>query len=125
MSNGLFQEMPEMSKGGMSMEIRTIEEVRIYVLILNTFGAAEEGEVVAISNDYNKLVSWYKDQFNPEGEYRENGWTKTFRKGSLIEYNNPCRSIELNDTYPYGHGIHDEWIPIEQFYSLGNRYNVI
>ena len=107
------------------MEIRTIEEVRVYVLILNTFGDAEEGEVVAISNDYNKLVSWYKDQFNPEGEYRENGWIKTFRKGSLIEYNNPCSSLELNDTYPFGHGIHDEWIPIEQFYSLGNRYNVI
>ena len=107
------------------METRTIEEIRIYVLVLNTFGAEEEGEIAAISDDYNKLVSWYKDQFNPEGKYREDGWLKTFRKGSLIEYNNPCLSIELNNTYPFGHGIHDEWISLQQFYSLGNRYNVI
>lgn len=107
------------------MEIRTVEQVRIYVLVLNTFGAAESGIVVAVSDDYNKLVNWYKDQFDPEGAYIEHGWTKTFRKGSLIERNNPCSSLELNNTYPFGHGIHDEWIPLEQFYSLGNRYNVI
>lgn len=107
------------------MEIRTIEEVRIYVLVLNTFGAVESGEVVAISDDYDKLVDWYKRQLNPKGTYQEDGWLKTFKKGSLIEYNNPCFSLELNNTYPFGHGIHDEWISLEQFYSLGNRYNVI
>ena len=107
------------------MKTRTVEEVRIYVLVLNTFGKAESGEIVAISDDYEKLVSWYKDQFNLEGTYREGDLLKTFKKGSLIEYNNPCRSIQLNDTYPFGHGIHDEWISLEQFYSLGNRYNVI
>ena len=107
------------------MEIRTTQEVRVYVLVLNTFGAAETGEIVAVSDDYNRLVNWYNEQFNPEGKYREDGWLKTFRKGSLIEYNNPCSSLELNNTSPFGHGIHDEWIPIEQFYSLGNRYNVI
>ena len=111
------------------METRTIrevrEEVRVYVLLLNTFGAAEACSLVAVSDDYNKLVSWYKDQFNPEGTYREDGFLKTFRKGSLIEYNNPCSSLELNDTHPFGHGIHDEWIPLEQFYSLGDRYNVV
>lgn len=108
------------------METRTVEEVRIYVLVLNTFGAAETGEIVAISDDCNKLVSWYQDQFNPEGEYREEGWCKTFKKGSVIEYNNPCSSLELNNTYPFGHGIHDEWISLEQFHSLEeNGYNVI
>ena len=107
------------------MEIRTVEEVRIYVLVLNTFGSAEDGKIVAISDDYNKLVSWYKDQFNREGKYREDGWVKTFKKGSLIEYNNPCSSIELNNTSFFGYGIHDEWISLEQFYSLENRFNVI
>lgn len=107
------------------METRTTQEVRIYVLVLNTFVAAEAGEIVAVSDDYNKLVSWYKDQFNREGKYREDGWLKTFRKGSLIEYNNPCSSIELNNTSLFGHGIHDEWIPVEMFYSLSGRYNVV
>ena len=109
------------------MEIRTqtTQEVRIYVLVLNTFGAAEDGEIVAVSDDYNRLVDWYKAQFNPNGCYREGRYVKTFRKGSDIEWNNPCRSLELNDTYPFGHGIHDEWIPKDTFYLLNSRYNMV
>lgn len=107
------------------METREIQEVRIYVLVLNTFGAAEEGKIVAVSDDYNRLVDWYNEQFNPEGKYRENGWCKTFKKGSSIEYNNPCYSLELNNTYPFGHGIHDEWITLDEFYKLENRFLVV
>ena len=107
------------------METRNIQEVRIYVLVLNTFGSAKEGEIVAVSDDYNRLVDWYNQQINPEGKYRENGWYKTFKKGSLIEYNNPCRSLEPNATSPFGHGIHDEWIPMETFHLLRSRYNVV
>ena len=40
------------------METRTTQEVRIYVLVVNTFGAAETGEIVAVSDDYNRLVDW-------------------------------------------------------------------
>ena len=110
------------------METRTterIEEVRIYVLYLNTFGKAEEGVIAAVSDDYNKLVNWYNEQFNPEGRYSDNGYIKTFKRGSSIEWNNPCRSLKLNDTYPFGHGIHDEWIPMEVFHSLSGRFNVV
>ena len=52
------------------METRTTQEVRIYVLVLNTFGAAETGEILAVSDDYNRLVDWYNQQINPEGKYR-------------------------------------------------------
>ena len=97
---------------------RSITEVHVYVLVLNTFGAAEEGRVVAVSTDYNKLAEWYQEQFEPSGPYREDRWYKTFRKGSPIEYNNPCRSLELNNTRPFGHGIHDEWIPLEAYENL-------
>lgn len=107
------------------METRTTQEVRIYVLVLNTFGAAEEGEIVAVSDDYNRLVDWYKDQFNLDGIYRDDRWNKTFKKGSPIEYNNPCSSLELNNTYPFGHGIHDEWIALDEFYKLENRFLVV
>ena len=111
------------------MEIRKIEreiqEIRIYVLVLNTFGAAEEGEIVAVSDDYTRLVDWYNQQFNPEGCYMDGMWNKTFKKGSSIEWNNPCSSLELNDTYPFGHGIHDEWIPMETFYSIRSRCNFV
>ena len=40
------------------METRTIVEVKIFVLVLNTFGRAEECEVVAVSDDYDRLVNW-------------------------------------------------------------------
>lgn len=104
------------------METRTGAEAQIYVLVLNTFGAAEEGEIVAVSDDYNRLVSWYNDQFAQEG-YREDGWYKTFKKGSFIEYNNPCHTTALNETRPFGHGIHDEWVKFDDLDGIRNHFN--
>ena len=104
------------------METRTSAEARIYVLVLNTFGAAEEGEIVAVSDDYNRLVSWYNDQFAQEG-YSEDGWYKTFKKGSPIEYNNPCATTALNETRPFGHGIHDAWVKFDDLDGIRNHFN--
>ena len=72
----------------------TKTEVQIFVLVLNTFGRTEDVEVVAMSDDYERLVKWYKDQL-AEKSYRENGLHKVFKKGSPIEYNSPCSSLEL------------------------------
>ena len=106
------------------METRTSAEARIYVLVLNTFGAAEEGEIVAVSDDYNRLVSWYNDQFAQEG-YREDGWYKTFKKGSPIEYNNPCHTTALTETRPFGHGIHDVWVKFDDLDGIRNHFNCV
>ena len=103
------------------METRQITQVRVYVLILNTFGAAESGDIVAVSDDYRRLVSWYQSQFADE-PYREDGWYKTFKKGSTIEYNNPCGSVELNDTNHWNHGIHDEWVLLDDLDIIRNMY---
>ena len=103
------------------METRTVTQVRLYVLVLNTFGSAQSGEVVAISDDYHKLVDWYKSQFADES-YIEDGWHKTFKKGSPIEFNNPCDCVELNNTNHWNHGIHDEWVPAEYVYEIKDRY---
>lgn len=99
-----------------------VPEVRVYVLVLNTFGAAEDREIVAVSDDYDRLVNWYNDQFAEEG-YREDGWYKTFKKGSLIEYNNPCATTVLNQTRPFGHGIHDEWVHLDVIDRIRERYH--
>ena len=106
------------------METREVIEVRIYVLVLNTFRSAESGEVVAISDDYNRLVAWYQSQFADE-PYREDGWYKVFKKGSPIEYNNPCNSIELNNVNPWNQGIHDEWILLDCLDNIQSRYNFV
>ena len=103
------------------METRQITQVRLYVLILNTFGSAESGCIVAVSDDYQRLVTWYQSQFADE-PYREDGWYKIFKKGSPIEYNNPCGSIELNDTNYWNHGIHDEWVLVDDLDIIRNRY---
>lgn len=106
------------------MEIKEtfVPEVRVYVLILNTLGSAEDGEVVAVSDDYDRLVNWYNDQFAEE-PYRDGPWLKVFKLGSLIEWNNPCFSLELNNTRPFGHGIHDEWVKFDDLDGIRNHFN--
>lgn len=111
-------------KGLKKVETRIVVEVRLFVLVLNTFGRAEEGRIVAISDDYDRLVDWYLNQF-AEDPYRDEGFYKTFKKGSLIEYNNPCRSLELNDIRPFGHGIHDEWVSQDTFVEIQSNFNFV
>lgn len=106
------------------METRITTEVRIFVLILNTFGRAEECEAVAISDDYDRLVNWYLSQFAEE-PYREEGFYKTFKKDSYLEYNNPCDSIVLNQYNHYGQGIHDEWVSEDEYINIKNVYNFV
>ena len=58
------------------METREVHkiEARIYVLILNTFGAAESGAVGAWSDNYQKLVEFYQSQLLPPNErFRDEG----------------------------------------------------
>lgn len=105
------------------MEIRTIQQVRIYVLALNTFGRAEEGKIAAISDDYDKLANFYRTQIDNGGGCRDEfGYFHHFVQGLLYNFN-PCSSISLNETDWYGFGIHDEWIDMDQYNEL-NR-NVI
>lgn len=106
------------------METRTVQECRIYVMVLNTFGSSKSGEIAAVSDDYIRLVDWYKAQFADE-PYREDGWYKVFKKGSPIEYNNPIYNIELNDVNHWNHGIHDEWVPLNSIQDIKNRYNFV
>lgn len=105
----------------MSTRTFTKTEVQIFVLVLSTFGRPEDIEVVAISDNYERLVLWYEDQL-AEDPYMIGRWTKAFKKGSVIEYNNPCSSLELNDLDPYRCGIHEEWVDIDNINNIRNRH---
>lgn len=97
------------------MEKRIREEVKIYKIILNHMcSRAEAKEIVAFSTDYDKLVQWYESQKAPV-PWRDGQWYKTFAEGSPLEWFNPCGSILLNDPGHFGHGILEEWVPIEVF----------
>lgn len=109
------------------METRNITQVRIYKLVLNSmFANYEQGNIVAISPSYEKLVDWYKSQCAKE-LWRDGRWEKSFIQGSPLEWYNPCLSLELNDTDHYGHGIGDEWIEKSVYHKIlaGNKFTVI
>lgn len=99
-------------------EMRTVTQVRMYLLILNPMtDRAEAKRIVAVSDDYVRLVNWYTAQF-AYGTWKDDTWWKTFKQGSPIEWYNPCGSLELNDIYPFGHGIKDEWIKEDRYHEI-------
>lgn len=84
------------------METRLVTEVKVYILTLNLMrGNSEDGEIVAISYEKEKLINWYMMQLAP-APFQEEGdpiftchgdshvWRKTFNTGSQLEWFNPC-----------------------------------
>lgn len=108
------------------MVTRTINEVKLYVLVLNNMQAPkiEYGEVVAVSLDYDRLVEWYNSQKAPE-MWRDGRWGKTFAKGSPLEWYNPAYSLELDNTQPFGHGISTSWVREENLGRIMSEYKFI
>lgn len=110
------------------MEARSITQVRIYKLILNHMGdRCESATIVAISGDYNRLVSWYEEQKLPEPYRDENGWYRTFADGSPLHWFNPADSLELNCPDHWGHGITDEWVNEDVWYNVcsSGRFHIV
>ena len=107
------------------METRQINQVRIYVLILNTFGRAEEGIIAAISDDYDRLVNWYYQQLSKEYWRDDSGFWHSFKPDSPLVNLNPCFNLELNNTNHFGHGIHDEWINEDVFLNIRDQYTFV
>ena len=100
------------------MEARTITQVKVYKLILNHMGGyAENGEIVAVSDDYDKLVAWYHDQF-AGACWRDGRFLKTFKEGSPLEWFNPADDLTLNSLGLFGHGISYEWVNEDVYYDI-------
>ena len=108
------------------MEARSVTEVKLYKLVLNDmrFDHIEDGKIVAISSDYEKLVEWYNSQRAPE-MWRDGRWGKFFAQYSPLEWFNPASSLELNNTYPFGQGISEEWVREESLDRIINDFYFI
>ena len=107
------------------MEIRTITEVRIYILVLNEMhNRAEYGRPVAMSTEYNNLVNYYNANLLEERFRDEDGYLHSFKEGPLFNFN-PCMSLELNNLDIFGFGIQDKWINQDILEDIGNINNVI
>lgn len=103
------------------MEMRTVQQVRVYKLVMNSvFDRAEMLRLCAVSTNYDELVEWYKEQRAPE-PYRsehEPNILKHFQEGSPLEYFNPIGAFEVNAQTTFGYGIRDEWDNIEDFNNI-------
>ena len=97
------------------MEIRTIEEVKIYVLRLNSiFDNYEDSVIAAISTEYEKLCEFYNSNLLNEGYRDDEGFYHTFKEGKLYNFNPSPYDTDLA-VDDYGHGISEEWINMEVF----------
>ena len=98
------------------METRTIEQVKIYKLILNRMtGRFEDTSMVAIAYDEEKLKDFYDEELVER--YKDENWSKTFRKGGPLEWNNPLEWSSYS-------GIYEEWTTQDQIENfMNNSFN--
>ena len=111
------------------METREVTEVRIFVLVLNAiYDRCEDGAIVAFSDDYNRLVNWFIDQLADEPyrlEEENNRYLRRFKNDSPLRNYNPPYSLALNETDHFNHGIHDEWIGLDNLDRTKNRFRFV
>lgn len=90
------------------METRTVEQIKIYKLILNPIlGKYEDEGLVATSASYEALDKFFSGE--QVEMYKDQGYNKGFRKGGLLEWFNASR-------YNSERGlIEDEWVDQEVF----------
>lgn len=86
---------------------RTVEQVLVHGLILNTMGAAENAALAAIATSEEALTEFYADQLMDEVE-RVNGWDYAFKVGPL-RYFNPSGTQHRSE-HVFGHGVFSEWV---------------
>lgn len=89
------------------MERRNVNQVKVYGLILNTMGSAEEGRIAAVASSKDKLKEYYVSQLLEKGEW-VSGWYYSFKKGPLRHFN-PSGVQDANEDI-YGHGIIFQWV---------------
>ncbi len=103
------------------METRQIIQGHIYYLVLNCmYDRCEDRNIVAISEDRNKLINFYESNLLPyEERYRdETGMYRSFMKGPLYEYN-PAMYESLDDC------IKDEWFMLDDIDRIKMKYYVV
>lgn len=118
-------------------ETRNITQVKIFKLILNPMMSnTENGTMVAVAYEKNKLIEWYNQQiaeeayytigdnyFPAKGDFPANEvvghkYHKVFKQHGPLEWYNPA---DLESLDHYGHGIQSEWVNEEIFENFVNR----
>ena len=107
------------------MKIRIVCQVKVFKLLLNDMTSAkiEYMDLAAFSDDKERLLNWYQQQFAPEPYHEKHYFTgclyyKTFKKNSLLEWFNPMHESLKQ-------GIHEEWVDRKIFKEIKHRHNFI
>ena len=103
------------------METRTINQVKLYILTMNPItDRTESGRIAAMSYSKQALIDFYNQE--SVERYKDDNWSKFFRKGSLLEWLNPLHSFEIGH---YGHGIREEWANVDSLENIKYLYQFV
>lgn len=104
------------------MEIRQSTEYKIWILELaNMHGQVDKARCIAIFDEYQKLKDWYNSQLS-EQPYKDKGYNsytgnndyeyhKVFKKGSPLEWYNPCSTLEEQNYQDRSFGgVGSQWV---------------
>lgn len=103
-------------------ETKQITIVKCFLLYLNTFGRAEETELKAIAFERPKLIEWYENLKVDSYQSENSHYTKSFKEGSPLEFNNPLYSYDVNH---WGQGIIEEWLAEDNLLDLPSTISLI
>jgi hypothetical protein len=104
------------------MEKRTIEQTKIYYLVMNPVtDRAESGRIAMMSYDRDKLIAAYQSEYVES--YQDDRFRKVFRQGGPLEWYNPIWGMDQVDGF--GHGLHTDWVDHENIDTLTRNYHFI
>ena len=101
------------------METRTIQQVKVYFLIMNPVtDRAESGRIAMMSTSRQDLITAYENQ--QVVPYDDGNFRKVFKQGGPLEWFNPVWTFEGVDTF--GHGLSEDWVEIGNLTELQSKY---
>lgn len=104
-------------------EYRSIQQVKLFLLVMNPMmGRAEDGEIVAISDDYNRLTSFYQSALMNEPVRSADNFLHFFSEESPLYWFNTINSLEPDADTIFGHGIHTAWQNVDDLPNIQSRY---
>ena len=104
------------------METRVVQQVKIYYLIMNPVtDRAESGRIAMMSTSKADLISAYENE--SVAVYDDGNFRKVFKQGGPLEWYNPVWTFEGVD--PFGHGLSEDWVDVDNLQQLKDKYYFI
>jgi len=101
------------------METRTIQQVKIYYLVMNPVtDRAESGRITMMSFDKDRLIGKYNEEFTEP--YDDDRFRKVFKKNGPLEWINPLYTLENVDSF--NHGLVEDWVDSTNVEILKSKY---